>query len=452
MGEYEEKLRDLAEGDPWTAPGIGALIEALGKQQSEVQRSIAALPQHWKGQSGDTLLARLKVHANNLGYLQERLYKAQQQITGSGQYSCSLESDNQDRVQQAQAALNSLPSSFIPQGVLDAVNQGAKTVEVAGVGIVKVGAQTLGWVTGQLLSGREAAAKDAFLEIDSVIDAWSKDLKRGAVRFDPIPEFGKAPTPVPPLVYDTGSMPGGNFGGPGAGSGFGNLSGAGGGAGYPTYPGGSGSGPGYGNPGGGIPNPGTPGTPPGTGGPGTGGPGTGGPGDGGGGGSNPGGGDGGYGPGDRYPTPQRPAGPAVDGGLDSGQTGLGMRSGLGAAGLGAAGLAAGAKLASGAGAGGLGAGAGGFGVGGPGGAGTAGLGGTTGTGSAGAGAGNSGSNAAKGAGAGAGRQGMMMGGQGGGAADKKGGANRLGYVAPKFEDDYEESMPHPASRAGKRGE
>lgn len=44
----------------------------------------------------------------------------------------------------------------------------------------------------------------------------------------------------------------------------------------------------------------------------------------------------------------------------------------------------------------------------------------------------------------------MMGGHGGAGSDRKGSINRLGYVAPKFEDDYEENMPHPAARAGKR--
>ncbi|GAA1327422.1 hypothetical protein GCM10020360_24780 [Nonlabens tegetincola] len=443
MGEYEEKLRDLAEGGPWAAPGIGTLIKAIGKQQAEVQRSIASLPQHWKGQSGDTLLARLKAHANNLGYLQEGLYVTQQRITGSGQYSCSAGSDNQERVRLAREALESLPSSIIPQGVLDAVNQGAKTVEVAGVGLVKVGAQTVGWLTDRLLSGREAAAKEAFGHINSQILAWSGELPPKNIRFDPIPEFGKAPTPVPPLVYDTGSTPSGNFGGPGGGSGVGSFPGGGGGAGYPSYPGGPGGGGTGWTPPGGTTNPG----------------GTGNPGGDGSGGGNGGGTDGNDGSGTRpvYPggdgtTPTRPGGPSVDSGLEGGRPGFGVGAGLGAAGLGAVGLAAGAKIAGGASGAGFGAGGFGVGVGGAGaaGAGTAGMAGTTGTGAAGAGAGNSGSGAAKGAGAG--RPGMMMGGQGGGAADKKGGTNRLGYVAPKFEDEYEENMPHPASRAGKRGE
>lgn len=446
MGEYEEKLRDLAEGGPWAAPGIGTLIEAIGKQQAEVQRSIAALPQHWKGRSGETLLARLRAHDRNLGYLQAGLYRAQQQITGTGQYSCSAESDNQERVRLAQEALNSLPSSIIPQGVLDAVNQGAKTVAVSGIGVVNVGAQTVGWITDQLLSGRETAAKKALDQIDSLITDWSETLKRQVVRFDPIPEFDKAPTPVPPLVYDTGSMPGGNFGGPGGGgSGLGSFpgGGGGGGAGYPSYPGGSGGGGTGWTPPGGTTNPGGPGTP-------------GGDGSGGGNGDGSGGGDGSgtrpvY-PGGDGTTPTRPGGPSVDSGLEGGRPGFGVGAGLGAAGLGAVGLAAGAKIAGGAGGAGFGAGGFGVGVGGAGaaGAGTAGMAGTTGTGAAGAGSGNSGSSAAKGAGAG--RPGMMMGGQGGGAADKKGGTNRLGYVAPKFEDEYEENMPHPASRAGKRGE
>lgn len=443
----EEELRKLAAGPGWDDPMVRGRDRDAAEYATQIAKTIGDVQANW------TSLASSAAQ-EHLAALVHTLSNASEWLVGLHRTIKSTDADVQS---MAARELEDLPPGNAPQRVLDAIHRGDPSVitDLGLVALTGIAAPiAIGMLNSKYAKERERAAALALNRVEvSVTDSGQNYMKKVEVGFDIVKPSSTAVSSTP----SASSWPGGVMGtGVGVGVGVGIAGGAVGAGSRVPLPQGGGSGPGgAGRTPGSIPPGSKPGDPNDR--PGTGGPGTGGPGDGGGGGNNPGGGDGGYGPGDRYPTPQRPAGPAVDGGLDSGQTGLGMRSGLGAAGLGAAGLAAGAKLASGAGAGGLGAGAGGlgaggFGVGGPGGAGTAGLGGTTGTGSAGAGAGNSGSNAAKGAGAGAGRQGMMMGGQGGGAADKKGGANRLGYVAPKFEDDYEESMPHPASRAGKRGE
>ncbi|MGO3146155.1 MAG: hypothetical protein ACTIJ6_00605 [Leucobacter sp.] len=452
MGSYEDQLKDLAYGESWEMTKLGTLIQAVERQQQQLQKTLKSLPEHWKGQSSETLVSRLNVHHGNLEKLKERLYSGQQQVTGNGQFTCAATCDNTERKMNAQAAYENLSSSHIPTNILDQIGLGAEIVEVVGIGPVDLAAKGVGWITDQLSNRREEDARKAVEALDVDIRARAKRLTDGEVTFDPLPTFDGTFEEVPPLQYTppAGNGPGGGVGGGPSGN-----------------PGGSG-GPGGGGTGGDQPytptdptnpndpydprNPTDPTDP-----------------------TNPrdpydprnpydprdpydptdptnptgpedGGGDG---PGDvEYPydpyDPSQPSGP--DSGVDDGRAGHDVRSGVGAAGLGGVGLAAGAKLAKG-GFGGLG------GFGGAGAGAGSGLVGTTGAGSAGSG---SGSKSGAGAGAsskaaGAGRPGgMMMGAQGGGSSSKKGAPNKLGYVADKFEDEYEENMPHPSSRAGKR--
>lgn len=463
MASYEEQLKELAAGENWDMTNLVALANAVDVQSKKIDSVIASLPEYWKGESSEVLLARLKVHKKNLVKLKDFIYSGNQQVTGNAEFMCMATCDNVDRKEQAQIALQNLPTTFLSQSVLDQINTGAEVVEVATIGPVNLAAKGVGWITDQLSGNREQAAKRAVEELNGMIEARASVLRSRNVTFDPMPQVpgGNTSTPQP-------SSPGG------------------GGAGYPL-PSGGGLGPGGLGPGGFGPGGLGPGGlgPGGSGSPTPGGPGGFNPHDpnypGGSGGSSypeypsspydpnyPGGnggsdGNGGSGPGgNEYPTwpggngsgPGMPTGPSVDSGMNDGSTGSGVRSGLGAAGLGGVGLAAGAKLAGGGlgrlgglgGFGGMGGVGGGAGVGPSGIIGSAGAAGSGGTGQSGAG---SGSGAAKGAGA-ARPGGMMMGGQGGASSNKKGAINRLGYVAPKYEDDYEQNMPHPASRAGKR--
>ena len=458
MASYEEQLKELASGENWDMTNLMSLVNAVDVQTKKVDTVIASLPEFWKGESSEVLLARLKVHKNNLVKLKEFIYSGNQQVTGNAEFMCYATCDNADRKEQAQIALQNLPSTILPASVVDQINTGAEVVEVATIGPVNLAAKGVGWITDQLSGNREQAAKKAVEELNGMIDARARVLRSRNVTFDPMPQVPGENTQTAP-----GSTPGGGGSqyplGPGGGSGPGGLgpsspSGPGGGGGgletpdgpgdfdprdpdyprdrdnpdYPTYPN--------------YPNHPTNPTDP----------------------NFPGGDGGGNGPGDHdYPTwpggngtdPTEPTGPSVDSGMDDGTTGAGagVRSGLGAAGLGGVGLAAGAKLAGGGlgrlgGLGGFG-GMGGAGAGPSGVIGSAGTAGSGGAGKPGGGSGAGGAGGAKGSGA-ARPGGMMMGGQAGASSNKKGAINRLGYVAPKYEDEYEQNMPHPASRAGKR--
>lgn len=455
MGSYEEQLKDLAYGGDWNITQLGALITAVEQQQAKLQEVMKALPAQWKGQASEILLARLEVHHRNLGYLKDQLYSGQQQITGNGQYSCAATCDSADRIQKARAAYESLPSTIVPQHVLDQVKQGAKIVEVATVGPVDVAAKGVGWIADKLLGNREDAARAAVEAIDKESVARAEALTTIPVKFDPLPTFSGNFEPVPDPVPIPGGTGGRLEGHPNGGvSGIGDI----GGRPNPPHPvsnvgtegiAGKVEPPYVGQPGHDQWNTGDPYPPSGTGDPyDTGGDGSG---------NWPGGpaGNGDYGGYDE-PVYSRPS---VDSGLNDGRADFGgVGQGLGAAGLGAVGLGAGAKLAAGGvgglrGAGGWG-GLGGLGAGGGAGVSSGGIGGiagsTTGAGAGGASSSNANSGAAKGASAG--RPGMMVGGQGGESSDKKSSPNRLGYVAPSYEDEYEENMPHPSARAGKRGE
>lgn len=96
--------------------------------------------------------------------------------------------------------------------MLDAVSLGAKTVEVAGVGVVKLGAQSVGWISGQLQSGREQAAAEAINRLNGDMTGWGATLTSESERFDPLPNYDAPPTPVPGLGYNLGGAYGGQGG------------------------------------------------------------------------------------------------------------------------------------------------------------------------------------------------------------------------------------------------
>ncbi|WP_336659094.1 hypothetical protein [Leucobacter sp. USHLN153] len=436
----ERLLEELAFGDDWRIDRLGSLISAVDGVQQKIAGTVAQLEGKWQGRAAETALARLRVHHTNLGHFRRMLNDAQSLVTGMSETSCAASCANTVRRSEAQRLLSSLPSGVVPGWVHDAVNQG-KTVEVPFFGKIDLnsGVESL---ANSLGAGREAAAADALVQMQSIVQVEKSKIESLSVQYDPLPldDGGVEEVPEftvggPDRAFRSVSGPG--SGGPGFGGGPGGVGTGTGGPGF-TYPGG---------------------------------------GSGGGGGTWTGGGNDGTGP--QFPDTewQPPTDPTFNPGGNGGNEGndgsvggdvtaghpnaedvdgTATRSGLGAAGIGAAGLAAGARLVAGRGAGlglrggaagGLGqkfsaAGAGGL----RGAASTAGAGGAAGGGAAG---GSSGAGAARGMRSG----GMMMGaGAGGSDQKKKGARSGLGYLAPKIEDEREGGPAADASRAGSREE
>lgn len=441
----EEQLRRLAEGPGWMNPLVQQRARESLKYALEVQKALGNIPTGWESQASSAAQSHLRALAESLKNAAEWLKALGSTVT---------EANSTVQIQAAEA-LAGLPAGDVPGRIVDAVKRGDASV-MTPVGAIALSGIAAPFMINHLNSiyanRREEEAAKALEALRKVAQTAGNSYRaRIAVGFDivkPAPvEMESKRSSWPSGVMGTGVGVNAGVGiAGGVGSGLGRVPSPGSNFGLANLPTGTPSSPGVGQP---RPNPPYPerpstgtetgGRPPGD--DGTGNPGT----------TRPGiDGDGGVYRPDSH-------GPSVDSGLGDGQSALGMRSGLGAAGLGAVGLAAGTKLASGAsGAGGLGGlGLGGVGVGGVGtGAGASGAGGLAGTTGTSAGSGSASSNAASGSakGAAGARPGMMMGGQGGTSSDKASGPNRLGYVAPKFEDDYEENIPHPASRAGRRGE
>ncbi|MFV0374707.1 hypothetical protein [Microbacterium sp.] len=173
MNDAEAELTELASRHDWALANMGTMLQVTHDYTDRLTAVIGALESEWSGRTADAVVTYFRHMRSQFEGLRGYLNDVSLAIGGVSELLCVAGDANSVRAAEAQARLDALPSSIVPSGVTDAIDNGL-SISIGGVTIASN--EQLAEFSDMLGSQRKEAAEKALHEVRGLIAGAAQSL------------------------------------------------------------------------------------------------------------------------------------------------------------------------------------------------------------------------------------------------------------------------------------